>query len=118
MGKSGRLTFDPNYVRLLRRANVGANDAACMTLERAKAAEKVLPSSWKEARAAMGAERQKKENEMEKQWVVVENGRLIRTFGLDKGSRDAARREAKKRKRLWPGAKAVLLTQDEIDRLD
>jgi hypothetical protein len=56
---------------------------------------------------------------MEKtQWVVIEDGRLIRTFGRGPRSRDAARREARKRKRLWPGAKAVLLTQDEIDRLD
>jgi hypothetical protein len=58
------------------------------------------------------------EEYMEKQWVVIEDGRLIRTFGRDKGSRDAARREAEKRKRLWPGAKAVLMSQDEIDRLD
>jgi len=55
---------------------------------------------------------------MEKQWVVVEDGRLIRTFGRGVRSRDAARREVRKRKRLWPGAKAVMLTQDEIDRLD
>jgi len=55
---------------------------------------------------------------MEKQWVVVEDGRLIRTFGREVGSRDAARREARKRKRLWPGAKVVLMSQDEIDRLD
>jgi hypothetical protein len=54
---------------------------------------------------------------MEKQWVVVEDGRLIRTFGRGVRSRDAARREARKRKRLWPGAKAVLMSQDEIDRL-
>jgi len=60
----------------------------------------------------------RKESTMEKQWVVIEDGRLIRTFGRDKGSRDAARREVQKRKRLWPGAKAVLMSQDEIDRLD
>jgi len=62
--------------------------------------------------------RSTKENKMERQWVVVEDGRLIRTFGREVGSRDAARREARKRKRLWPGAKAVLMSQDEIDRLD
>ena len=43
--------FDPHSARLLRLESVGAKESAWITLERAKAAEKVLPSSWKEARA-------------------------------------------------------------------
>ena len=50
--------FDPHSARLLRLESVGAKESAWITLERAKAAEKVLPSSWKEARAAMGSEGQ------------------------------------------------------------
>jgi hypothetical protein len=55
---------------------------------------------------------------MKRQWIIIEDGRLVRTFGRERGSRDAARREAKERRMSWTGAKAVLMRQDEIDRLD
>jgi hypothetical protein len=55
---------------------------------------------------------------LEKQWAVVEDGKLIRTFGRDLGSRDQARSEARLRRVYYcTGAKAVLLSRDAIDRL-
>ena len=53
----------------------------------------------------------------DKQWVVIEDGKMIHTHGRERGARDRARAEAVARRSNWTGAKAVLLTQDEIDRL-
>jgi hypothetical protein len=57
-------------------------------------------------------------NQKNRQWAVVEDGRLVRTYGREKGSRENARKEAKEINLTWIGAKAVLLTQEQIDALD
>jgi hypothetical protein len=61
-----------------------------------------------------------KEMEMtnQRQWTVVEDGKLVHTHGREKGAMLRARAEARERRQRWTGAKAILLTQDEIDRLD
>ena len=53
----------------------------------------------------------------QRQWTVVEDGRLVHTHGREKGAMLRARAEARERRQRWTGARAVLLTQEQIDRL-
>lgn len=50
----------------------------------------------------------------DRQWAVIADGRLIRTYGREEGARDMARQDA--RECGW-GTKAVLYTQARIDAL-